>query len=122
MKYLDVNQFDERDEEIADALISLGMSRNAARMLVHLQNVDEASSRELEKGTGLHQPEVSIAAKNLKERGWINMREVPKTGKGRPYNMFSLKIGFSEIIDQLEKEQENAVDEVRSRIELLKKL
>ena len=91
-------------------------------MLVYLQNVDEASSRELEKGTGLHQPEVSIAAKNLKERSWINMREVPKTGKGRPYKMFSLKIGFSEIIDQLEKEREKAVDEVRSRIELLKKL
>jgi hypothetical protein len=36
--------------------------------------------------------------------------------------MFSLKIGFSEIIDQLEKEQENAVDEVRSGVELLKKL
>jgi predicted transcriptional regulator len=120
MKYLDVNQFDERDEEIADALISLGMSRNAARMLVHLQNVDEASSRELEKGTGLHQPEVSIAAKDLKESGWINMREVPKTGKGRPYKMFSLKISFNNIIDQLEKQQEKAVDEVRSRIELLK--
>jgi predicted transcriptional regulator len=64
MKYLDVNQFDERDEEVTEALISLGMSRNEAKMLVYLQNVDEASSRELEKGTGLHQPEVSIAAKN----------------------------------------------------------
>jgi predicted transcriptional regulator len=47
MKYPDVNQFDEKDEEIADALISLGMSRNAARMLVYLQNVDEASSRQI---------------------------------------------------------------------------
>jgi predicted transcriptional regulator len=79
------------------------LSRNETRMLVYLQNVDEASSRELEKGTGLHQPEVSIAAKDLNERDWINRREVPKTGKGRPYKMFSLKISFSEIIDQLKK-------------------
>ena len=122
MKYLDVNQFDERDEEIADALISLGMSRNAARMLVHLQNVDEASSRELEKGTGLHQPEVSIAAKNLKERGWINMREVPKTGKGRPYKVLSLKIGFNEIVAQLEEQQKIGFEEAQLKIGRLKEL
>jgi len=53
----------------------------------------------------MRQLEVSIAAKDLKESGWINMRKMPKTGKGRPYNIFSLKINFSEIIDQLEKQQ-----------------
>jgi predicted transcriptional regulator len=122
MKTIDVRQLDEKDEEIADALISLGMSRNEARMLTYLQNLSEATSVELEKSTGLHQPEVSVAAKNLKERDWIKEREEKKPKMGRPYKVLSLKIGFSEIIDQLEKEQEKAVDEVRSRIELLKKL
>ncbi|TAN45452.1 MAG: hypothetical protein EPN24_02205 [Candidatus Methanoperedens sp.] len=71
MKTTDVRQLDEKDEEIADALISLGMSRHAARTLTYLQNVDEATSSELEKGTGLHHPEVSVAGKELKERDII---------------------------------------------------
>jgi predicted transcriptional regulator len=73
MKTIVVRQLDEKDEEIADALISLGMSRNEARMLTYLQNVDEATSVEIETSTGLHQPEVSIAAKDLKERDWIKV-------------------------------------------------
>jgi predicted transcriptional regulator len=48
MKTIVVRQLDEKDEEIADALISLGMSRNEARTLTYLQNVDETSSSELE--------------------------------------------------------------------------
>jgi predicted transcriptional regulator len=31
MKTIKMKQLDEKDEEIADALISLGMSRNAAK-------------------------------------------------------------------------------------------
>ncbi len=53
MKTHDVRQLDEKDEEIAEALISLGMSRYVARTLAYLQNVDEATSVELEKAAGL---------------------------------------------------------------------
>ncbi len=122
MKTLYVKQLDEKDEEIADALISLGMSRPVARTLAYLQNVDETTSAEIEKSTGLHQPEVSIAMKELKELGWINEREEKKPGKGRPYKIFSLKIGFNEIIAQLEENQKNVVDEAQLKIERLKKL
>ncbi len=101
MKTIDVRQLDEKDEEIADTLISLGMSRHAARTLTYLRNVDEATSSELEKSTGLHQPEVSVAGKELKERDWIKERKEKKPGKGRPYKIFSLKIGFNEIVAQL---------------------
>lgn len=48
MKNLDMIQFDEKDEGIADALISLGMSRNIAMTLVHLQKTKAATSIELE--------------------------------------------------------------------------
>ncbi len=120
MKSIVVRQLDKTDEEIADVLISLGMSRPAARTLTYLQNVDEATSTELEKGTGLRQPEISIAMKQLKERNWINEREEKRPGKGRPYKIFSLKIGFNKIVDQLEKQYENIVDEIQSKIERLK--
>src|SRR3990170_8027189 len=122
MKAIDVKQLDEKDEEIADALISLGMSRPVARTLSFLQDVNEAAAIELERGLGLHQPEVSLAIKELKERDWINEREDKKPGKGRPYKIYSLKVGFNDIIAQLEKQQRKAVDEAKTKIEKLKKL
>jgi predicted transcriptional regulator len=98
----------------------LGISRNEARTLTYLLNVDEATSSELEKGTGLRQPEISIAVKQLKEWEWIKEREKKKPGKGRPYNIFSLKIGFIKIVAQFEKQHKNVADEIQSKIEGLK--
>jgi predicted transcriptional regulator len=121
MNSLTIRQLDEKDEEIADALISLGMSRNVARILSHIQSSKEVTSIELEREAGLRQPEVSIAMRDLNERGWISEREEKKPGKGRPYKVYSLKVGFNKIITELEKQQRKAADEARSRIERLRK-
>jgi predicted transcriptional regulator len=122
MKAIDVKQLDEKDQGIADALISLGLGRNAAIILAYLQNMKSAKSFDLERGANLRQPEVSIAVKQLKKHGWINERKDKKPGKGRPYKIYSLKIGFNEIIAQLENERKKAVDESLAKIEQLKEL
>jgi predicted transcriptional regulator len=122
MNNLEVKRFDEKDEEIVDALITLGLSRLVAKTLAYLQQVNEVTSVELEMGTDLRQPEVSIATKQLKEHDWINEREEKKPGKGRPYKIYSLKVGFDDIIAQLERQQKKAVEETRRKIERLKKL
>ncbi len=122
MKSLDIKQLDEKDEEIADALISLGMSRNAAITLAYLHNVKSAKSLDLERGANLRQPEVSIATKQLMERDWITEREEKKPGKGRPFKIYSLKIGFNDIVAQLENKQKTAVNEERAKIKRLKEL
>lgn len=116
-----IRKLDEKDEKIADELISLGMSRPTAYTLSYLKNGNEVKSVELERGTGLRQPEVSIVMRELKERGWINERDEKKPGRGRPYKIYSLKFGFDEIISQLEKQQRRAADEARLRFELLRK-
>ncbi len=122
MKTIDVRQLDKKDEEIADTLISLGMSRPVARTLTYLLNIDEATSTGLEKGAGLRQPEISIAVKQLKERNWINEREEKRPGKGRPHKVLSLKNGFNKIVAQLEKQHKNAADEIQSKITRLKEI
>lgn len=122
MKKLNINQLDEKQEEIADALISLGLGRLVARTLAYLNNGEEATSVALEMGAGMRQPEVSIAMRELKERDWINEREEKKPGKGRPNKIYSLKVGFNKIIVQLEEQQRKAVDEARMNIERLKEL
>ncbi len=100
MKATEFKQLDEQDVEISDALISLGD----------------------EKGTGLRQPEISLAVKELKERNRIKEREDKKPGKGRPHKIYSLKIGLDEIVEQLEKSQKKKIDNSLAKIERLKEL
>jgi len=122
MKALKIKQLDEKDEEIADILMSLGMSRNVAMSLTYLQNMNSATSVDLERVARLRQPEVSIAMRHLKERDWIDEREEKTPGKGRPYKVYSLKVGFKDIVAQLEKQQRKAVDEAKANLERLKEL
>jgi predicted transcriptional regulator len=122
MKAIQIKQFDEKDEKIAEALISLGMNKNVAMALTFLQNMNAATSMDIERGVNLRQPEVSIAVKQLKEKNWITEREERKIGKGRPIKVFSLKVGFNDIVNQLEKQHEKALDEARANVEILKEL
>ncbi len=122
MKAIGIRQLDRKDEKIAEALISIGMSRPVARTLSYLQHTKETTSVELERGARLRQPEVSLSMKLLKERGWITEREEKMRGKGRPYKIYSLNIEFDELIDQIEKQRKKAVDEAQADIERLKKL
>ena len=67
---------DEKDLEFIDALRSLDVPRNVAGLITYLANTDEATSREIETGTNLRQPEVSIAMRTLRQNNWIDEREV----------------------------------------------
>lgn len=122
MKKVNINQLDKKEEEIADALISLGLGRTVARTLAYLNNGNEATSVTLEKGTGLRQPEVSIVMRQLKENDWINEKDQKKIGKGRPFKIYSLKVGFNKIISQLENQQKKADIGAQENIERLREL
>ncbi len=122
MKAIGIRQLGQKDEKTAEVLISLGMSRPIARTLSYLQHVKETTSVELERGARLRQPEVSLSMKLLEERGWITEREEKKVGKGRPFKIYSLKIGFDELIDQIEEQQKKANDDAQAKIERLKEL
>jgi len=47
---------------------------------------------------------------------------VKKPGKGRPYKIYSLKVGFNKIIAQLEKQQKKEITLAQAKIERLKEL
>ena len=122
MKKLDFNQLDDSDEELVDILISSGLSRPVARTLAYLQKVETATSIDLERGTGLRQPEVSIAMRQLDPFDWIDESEEKKPGKGRPNKVYSLKVRFKDIIAHLEKEQKKTIDDGMASIKRLKEL
>jgi predicted transcriptional regulator len=122
MKKLDIKQLDDGDEELAEILISSGLSRPVARTLAYLRKVDTATSIDLERGTGLRQPEVSIAMRQLDPFDWIDESEEKKPGKGRPNKVYSLKVIFKDIIAHLEKKQKKSIDDGMASIKQLKDL
>ena len=81
MKRLTVPVLDEKDKSFVESLVSVGLKRNVAKTLVYLSGVGETISREIELGADLRQPEVSIVMRELKDEGWIDIREIKKNGK-----------------------------------------
>lgn len=122
MKDYTVKVLDDRDLEFIEALRSLGVQRNVAALVTYLSNAKEVSSREIEMGTGLRQPEVSIGMRFLRQNGWIEERDVKGEGKGRPMKVYTLKVSIDEIIkhfeDQKLKESAKAMESIRKLREL----
>jgi len=60
--------------------------------------------------------------RQLKENDWINEKDQKKIGKGRPFKIYSLKVGFNKIISQLENQQKKADIGAQENIERLREL
>ncbi|NTV27066.1 MAG: ArsR family transcriptional regulator [Methanothrix sp.] len=113
---------DEKDLEFVQGLESLGMKRNVASLITYLKDVEEASSREIEMATDMRQPEVSIAMRTLRERGWVAEREIKRDGKGRPQKIYALRSNIEEIIGYYEAEKNQEAAQTIEAIQRLKEL
>jgi len=117
-----VKMLDERDHDTIAALQAVGVKRNVATIIVYLKDLDEATSRDIEKGSGLRQPEVSIAMRPLRQKGWIAEREVKGSGKGRPTRLYKLTMSIDEIIGHYEEEKRSESSRAMQFIEKLKEM
>jgi predicted transcriptional regulator len=122
MKESTVKILDDKDMEFVETLRSLGVPRNVATLITFLANVDEASSREIEMGSDLRQPEVSIAMRTLRDNQWIEEREIKREGKGRPMKVYSLRASIGEIIKHFEEEKLHESAQAMESIQRLKQL
>ena len=119
---LEVKILDEKDLIFVSDLRNLGISRNVALTLVYLRNVKEASSREIEIGTGLRQPEISMAIGFMDENQWITSRMKRINKKGRPLKIYSFSVKMETVYEYYEQvAQQNYEDSVQ-RIGQLKTL
>ena len=119
MKTERVTFFEDHEEECAKLLVKIGIQKNVAMVLVYLGNIAEATTREIERGTDLRQPEISVAMSYLQMRDWIASRESNNPGKGRPCKIYNLAKPFSDILGTIGKEKQQ---EVHKAIKLTKKL
>jgi len=111
----------ERDE-FASTLMKIGLKRNVAKVLTFLAGVPEATSREIEIGSDLRQPEVSIAMREIRRLDWVAERDEKNPGKGRPYRIYKLNRSLAEIVEYLESENAKDAERVMKQIERLKSL
>jgi len=122
MRQFSVKVLDDDDREFVEVLRDLGIPRNVASMITYLANVEEATSREIEIGSNLRQPEVSIAMRSLRNNGWVEEREIKKDGKGRPMKVYRLTISLEDIIRHFEDEKKRESTKVMENIDRLKDL
>ncbi|MCK4928879.1 MAG: ArsR family transcriptional regulator [Methanosarcinales archaeon] len=122
MRSSEMRVFDDADLEFIEILRNLNMSRNVASTLAYLANVNEATSKDLEQGSELRQPEVSIAMRELRNYGWLDEREVKKEGKGRPMKIYKLAVPMNEIVTHLEERTRQEAEITLDNIEKLKGL
>jgi predicted transcriptional regulator len=111
--------FTEREENITDILVGLGLKRNVARVLVYLSSTEEATSRMIERGTDLRQPEVSMAMRYLREYHWVKSTESKADSKGRPVKIYRLSQPITQIMDSIEGEKRK---EAEIQLGLIQKL
>jgi len=122
MKETYVLRFDERDVEVVDTLRSLGVPRKVSNMIAYLANVDEATSREIERGSDLRQPEVSIALRTLRKNKWVEERIAKSEGTGRPMKVYKLSMPIEEIIRYYEEIKVREASKAMESIQKLKSL
>jgi len=114
--------FDQDEEVMTSLLCNIGVKRNLAKALVYLANVDQSVSRNIELGAGLRQPEVSIAMRELRERGWIEEWEQKKEGKGRPLKCYRLSTQLCDIVDSLDDVRKRDAQQDEETIAMLRSL
>jgi predicted transcriptional regulator len=123
MRQENLQYFTEKEEEFIDILTEIGMKKNSAKVLVFLANKPESTSREIDCGTDLRQPEISHATKYLMAHGYITSGKSSSKKKGRQRIAYQLAKPVTEILDciEIEKKKEATdqlavIDELRNYI------
>lgn len=97
---------------MVEILTEAGVPRNTARVLTFIAVAGKTFSAQIQSGTGMRQPEVSIALKQLAERKWISRQSVQREGKGRPIYVYRLRRELREIVEAVEKDQDRRVRQI----------
>lgn len=120
MKPQHVMFFTEKESEFVNLLIDIGTRKNIAQVLVFLANIPEATSRDIERGTDLRQPEVSLAMHYLIGQDWIRVRENKAAGKGRPVKIYSLSKPIDKIMNIIERDKKEQAKQQLARVQKLR--
>jgi predicted transcriptional regulator len=114
-----VSFFSDQEDEIIALLTRMGLRRPVAAVLVYLSSGQERTAQDIEHGADLSQPEVSLAMSYLTGRGWVENRDIPGRGSGRPQKMNRLTKNLPDIVTILGQQK---TEETRAQLALITRL
>ena len=106
---------DEDRKKLVELLIEGEINKNEAKCLIFIADKDDVKSKEMEDALDLRQPVVSIAVQELREKGWIEKKDVKKSGKGRPTHAYNIKKPIDEIVNDVIKDIEKEIEELKDK-------
>ena len=105
------------------ALASTGMPKGIARTLAYLSSRDDwATSKDIEKATRLRQPEVSIAVRDLEDRGWVERDSLKRESKGRPINIYRMSVQLDKVYSSIEAQEKVKINRVETNLKQIRDL
>ena len=110
-------------EDTIEALTTTGMPKGMARTLAYLSTREDwATSRDIEEATNLRQPEVSIAVRDLVERGWVERDNLKRESKGRPINIYRLSADLRKVYVSIEGREKLKIADMEANLANIRKL
>ena len=117
-----VKALEERDKLLIDILGGLGVRRQEATIIVWMNGAGEVSSKDIEKGTGIRQSEVSKVLKGMRKIGWVDDLGTNNSAKGRPRKIYSLSTSLNDIVMYYELQKLRETTLAKDSIQKLKEL
>ena len=114
-----VTYFTKEEEELTNILVELGTKKNVAKALAFFAYTPEATSREIERGTDLCQPEVSVTMQYMSDRLWIKCRRRKAEILGPKLKVYELAKPLTDIMESIEKDAKRKTND---QLKLIKKL
>jgi predicted transcriptional regulator len=106
-----------------EALAITGMPKGIARTLAYLSSKEDwATSKDIEKATNLRQPEVSIAVRDLEDRGWVERDSLKRESKGRPINIYRMSVKLNKVYTSIEEDQKTKIGAVENNLKHIRDL
>ncbi|UCF13827.1 MAG: ArsR family transcriptional regulator [Thermoplasmatales archaeon] len=110
------------DDKAIQLFVKLGMPENLAKTLMFVSQFDECRRVDVQQGTDMRQPEVSVAMQELRRRDWVKKRDLKKKAKGRPVHIYRPIVDLSDILKTVELEKLKEVDAVKNDLSELKNI
>ena len=105
--------------DVVKALQILGLNRLEATVLAYLLKKREAYLMDIERETGLRQPEVSLGLRELKAIGVVELKEAGVARRGRPRKIAVLKT-VQPILKIVEAKKDEILEAYRVASEALR--
>lgn len=105
---------------LVEAMEKAKINKHQAIVLAYIAKNEDAKSIDIQKATGMKQPEVSIAIRDLEAGGWVSKKSVKLGTSGRPHYEYRLEKSIDDILDDIEDMENSRIQSIKDNLNDLK--